>query len=444
MYLPVRVYPQEKSSTFCIYPFVHYNVKTNGRTSLCNRCQPIGSLDDDDLASFWNSDRVKAIRRQLLNNERPKECEACWILEDSGATSYRQAALEHDGSHRSWFNNLEHCQTDGSMPLRVRELELRFSNKCNMSCKMCGPKFSSKWQQILHQQPEFRQWLSEDPENRDIYHTKGLKFPTQSEDYQKKMLDLIDANGEHLEYLMITGGEPLLYEKLHYDILDRLLPRASEITLEYTSNLSTLNDRQKKILDYWLKFNRVILKVSLDADPVSYPLVRNDQLLSSVEKNILEVKEVIPGRRLYFIGTCTTSAYNVARLPEIMKYITSLGLWAHTSIVEYPTFLSPQVLPNHIKKQIAERCYRFLDNLDTELAEEFKLPFWQEVDTRVDRQKARIIKWTSNCVRFMLGNDQSHLFEQFLKFNSFLDNNNRMLFELYPEFRESQYVAPVL
>lgn len=254
------MFEAEKSPTFCIYPFVHFNLKTNGRTSLCNRCQPIGHLSEPDLAAFWNSERVKAIRTKMMRGERPQECTACWVLEDSGAVSYRQQASEVGDVHRKWFSNLAYLAEDGSLPLNIKELELRFSNKCNMACKICGPKFSSKWQRLLSSMPEFKAWLDSDKESAAIYQTTNLIFPSDHEQYGARLLNLLDQINPHLEFLMISGGEPLLYDHLHVEVLKRLAPRAANITLEYTSNLSSLNDKGLAITDLWRKFKKSCLK----------------------------------------------------------------------------------------------------------------------------------------------------------------------------------------
>ena len=45
----------------------------------------------DDLEIAWRSETYQKIRKQFLNNERPKMCTRCFREEDAGVRSARQA-----------------------------------------------------------------------------------------------------------------------------------------------------------------------------------------------------------------------------------------------------------------------------------------------------------------------------------------------------------------
>lgn len=412
------------SKTFCIYPFTHLNVKSNGQLTLCNRCAPLSPVEGhSSFKDFWRSDKVASIRTQLLSSGRPQECVACWDLEDSGATSYRQESLKPGSLHSKWLNSSQESFQKGDY--FIKELELRFGNLCNLQCKICSPKFSSKWERELQSNSAFRDWVKGDRENGDIYDLKKMLSSEDMSRVNQKVLDSLPELAPHLEYVMYSGGEPLL-QRDHYASLESLLSHADKITLEYTTNLNYINFEKFNVLDYWKKFKKVIIKVSLDADPELYPYVRTGGDIRQIEENIKKVKQVMAPSELMLVGTCTTSVYNMARLPEIMDYFSRLDILAHTSLVEYPTFLSPQVLPLELKKSIEAKISSYLREIDG-----------QRKTASADqlRKLERIKKWTTNCLRFCLGSDESQGWPQFLKFNSFWDKENKRLMDIYPEWK---------
>jgi sulfatase maturation enzyme AslB (radical SAM superfamily) len=228
---------------------------------------------------------------------------------------------------------------------------------------------------------------------------------------------------------LYSGGEPLL-QKDHYRSLEALLPQSKKVTLEYTSNLNYLNFERYDVLELWKQFKHIYVKVSLDADEFLYPYVRRKGKIEAVKRNIQKIHENLDPMRLTLVGTCTTSVYNVGRLPEIMQFFNELGMYTHTSIVEYPTFLSPQVLPKLIKQSVNHKIAAFLADLEDR-------PMVQPMGVKrfnQEKQRLRTLKWVRNCQQFLLGSDQSSEWPQFLKYNSFFDRGNKGLREIYPEW----------
>ncbi len=77
-----------KSKTFCILPFIHFKIGEEG-VKLCCRSETVSSLKENSALDIWNSDKYKQIRLQLLNDEKPEECERCWSDENIGVRSLR-------------------------------------------------------------------------------------------------------------------------------------------------------------------------------------------------------------------------------------------------------------------------------------------------------------------------------------------------------------------
>ena len=81
----------------------------------------------------------------MLKGERPASCLKCFKEEDAGHRSKRQWETA------KWINELglddilDGTGEDGTIPPRVRYIDLRLGSKCNLACVMCSPHDSSKW-----------------------------------------------------------------------------------------------------------------------------------------------------------------------------------------------------------------------------------------------------------------------------------------------------------
>jgi organic radical activating enzyme len=407
-----------ESPTFCLMPFMHLNYKVDGTTSPCFRSRRVSDYQKDQ--SGWNSEKWKQLRKDLSEGKRNEICKQCWQLEDSGACSYRQMSLEPESFHfKNWADSVI-LNEDFSVDSGPKEIEFRFSNKCNLQCRMCGPLYSSKWQQ------EFRERAEEYKESGMVYFRESLS-ETLPELGQHMLNDLKRWKGS-LEYIMIAGGEPLIQDE-HIELLRILKPNASKITLEYSTNLSNLEYKGISFTEEWKDFKEVILKVSVDGDPFIYPYVRKYGDIERVQKNLKAVLKNDELKNVKVIGTLTVSAYNIPRIIPSIKFLLEMGVLIHTSIVNDPDSLSPQVLPNKIKEQITLEANDFLKNLDQEL-ELYSFPRYPK-----EKQRERIKKYLGSVISFMNGKDESHLFKDFLKYDQIINNGKEDIFNYYPNWK---------
>ena len=247
---------KNKSDTFCIMPFHHINIKNEGKLSACWRYpDKVGDFLTDTLTDTWNGDQLRKVRTELVNGVQHKGCISCWDLERSGAKSLRQNAAEMypDVDSNNIINNIEE---DGSYPIKnLQSIEIRFDNICNLMCRHCSPTYSSIWEQKAKRDPILMGQMKKVGTYRELEKHVSLT---------QEIIDEVVSLSPNLTELMITGGEPLFHDK-HYDFLERILPEANHITLQYNSNFSTLEYKGKSILDLWKHFKRVSIRVSLDA-----------------------------------------------------------------------------------------------------------------------------------------------------------------------------------
>jgi len=310
---------------------------------------------------------------------------------------------------------------DGTTSFFPKSIELKLSNLCNLQCRMCHPVDSSSW---------VKNWpLVEDlmrKNSRGIYETAKeqnlLKNPLVSAfKDDKRWWEDFEKIKDSLEIVKFVGGEPLI-DPLHYKVLDLLKKRASEIKLEYSSNLTFLSFKGTSILDYWKDFKGVWLYVSVDGLGDLYNYIRTGAKFSQVEANL---DSIVQDKNVCFeqIGVvCTIQAYNTFQLPEIMDYFSKRGIYFHSNRVSYPAFLNSHVLPKNLRDQATESILEYREKLHKER------PF----EKKVIRNLSRHIQ---DHVNHLNGRDCSHLLPDLVDYTKRMDQiTGTNILSVVPEF----------
>ena len=137
-----------QSKTFCLHPFTGLATREDGAIKACCRSHPVGFIQKETLEEIWNNDTMRRVRRQILNNERPPECDACFKLEDQGVESLRQRHIEPkipESRITLYPNALDALRDDYTMPFEIATMEVKLNNLCNLKCRMCHPMDSTAW-----------------------------------------------------------------------------------------------------------------------------------------------------------------------------------------------------------------------------------------------------------------------------------------------------------
>lgn len=277
----ITVYPDGKIAPCCIYDY--QEARSN--------------------KEFRGVDTFLDLQQQMSQGLYPQGCRKCWNDEQHGITSYR-----------------ENYGSDSTKRDRIRYLDLRNNNTCNLTCRMCGPNFSSSWTKLVGDL-EF--------ENFDVQNM--LEEISQSE----------------LEEIYFTGGEPML-NKDHWLLLDRLIKngQSKNISLRYNTNLSVLSHQGQSVLDCWREFKKVKVYASLEAvgEPASY--IRSGLDWDRASRNIdslLEFRQQCPNTEISVF--CTVGLLNVWFLQELVDWCQSRDISLGLSVLEGPDFLSLSTLP---------------------------------------------------------------------------------------------------
>jgi len=162
---------------------------------------------------------------------------------------------------------------------------------------------------------------------------------------------------DKLERLYITGGEPLINERVS-EILEHLVETgaASHIHLELSTNCTAVNARD---IERIKKFRRVELLLSLDAVGSDYEYIRFPARWSTVEANVRKLKLE---HGLVCKVPPVVQAYNILGLVDLCRYCDAMGMEITMNILHLPDRLAIHHLPPSVRERAAERLLEYHDN----------------------------------------------------------------------------------
>lgn len=370
---------------------------------------------------------MKRIRKQVLNGERPPECEPCFALEDQGVESLRQRHINGripESRSNLYPDALSKLNEDYSMPFEIPTMEIKLNNLCNLKCRMCHPADSTSWND-WDQVEEFYK-----KENNIIavmveeHNLKRKPYLDKFED-NPNWWDSFNKTIPYFRRAEFAGGEPLM-DPQHYRILDMLKPYGHQIELKYATNLTKLGiSKNRTIYDYWPHFKSVAVNVSIDGIHEVYDYIRSNGSFTELENNIKEVQQIPNITRI--VGAVTVQVSNILQLDKIIEYfLNDLEIVFHTHRVSYPNLLSCQVLPKELKQLAINRLK----------AVEQRVPNFNMIKKHPQLLDYTLLQIRDN-INYIQAKDQFNLWQDTVEFNHRLDKTrNQMKFEdITPEFK---------
>src|SRR6056300_576423 len=226
------------------------------------------------------------------------------------------------------------------MPFELPTMEIKLNNLCNLKCRMCNPLDSTQWKdwdQVTEFYRKENNYLV--PTVEKLVDTPGKYIGPfdNSENWWASFTKLLP----HFRRIEFAGGEPLM-DPYHYKILDMLAPYGDNIELKYATNGTTLGIKGRSIEDYWPKFKRIVVNVSIDGIDDVYEYIRGNGTFKEVEDNVKIFKSF--DNVDYVVGAMTVQANNILQLPKCIDYfLNEMGIVFYSHRVTYPRVLSAQV-----------------------------------------------------------------------------------------------------
>jgi sulfatase maturation enzyme AslB (radical SAM superfamily) len=321
---------------------------TNGLTILPDgKITPCCEFNNNYSETYTpGKERFTDVKEAFARNEKHPGCSSCWQNEDNGLVSLRT----------DFYNRYK---VDDELAF----LDLRNTNICNLSCRMCTPYFSSSLAKMQGQNPYIVR------ANLDNY--------------------IADIKFDKLKDIYFTGGEPFQNPD-HWRVLD-LVADPSQVSLRYNSNLTTLTYKDKHIFDYWTKFKRIFFQVSLEGYGETNDLIRIGSNWNNIQQNIEQLINFSKQyENLQLAVFICISMLNVWDLEKLVDYLHSISIPEINAIyIEYPYQISLSSLPAD-RKLVAKKI----------------------LETVIKKTSGNFCNVLQSCVIRMSTEDTTQLFQQ--------------------------------
>lgn len=293
---------------------------TMGTTSSCHRVTHDPYEFKHNKLNFHNIQSKLEARTKMLNGQWPgRGCEHCKSTEDAGGVSDRISHLDMPGvtAPKELETNKE------AVEVTPTQLEIYFSNTCNLKCIYCNSKFSSTIdnENRIHGQFDYGHGTDQ---GAPIRIFGKIEVNPNIEEDTKKLFEWLNENIKSLNKVMILGGEPFLQKET--DKLITLLENTNnpQLDLVVFSNLTVDTVRVQKWLDRMWKLvednriNHLQVVGSLDCWGPQAEYVRNGLDLKKYVGNleyILQKTKITPSINSAMM------ALTVPTLPDLIRKV---------------------------------------------------------------------------------------------------------------------------
>lgn len=313
----------EIGSNFCYAPWTNIHINTAGTyKTCCAGTDEIGDLRVIPIKDLLANQKLSDIKQALYQNQTHPNCNVCTRQEQHSSVS-----------ERTWYNNIAEHQSidiDNINSQQLQNLDIRWSNTCNLSCVYCDHEASSQWATLKRQPIERLDYTNTLP---------GL-------------LEFIDSNRSTIKNLALLGGEPLL-QKENDALLDVI---ADHVHINVITNLSVPLENNR-IFQKLLAKKNVMWDISFETVEDRFEYVRHGSNWPLMLKNVQYLKQATEDKPGHNIGiTSQYCVYNAMNLSELHQYFADHDLpMMRWNELHYPNVLSVSSLPsNYLNKAIEE------------------------------------------------------------------------------------------
>lgn len=315
--------------------------------------------NDTSIAEYKNSKFIKRIKKEMKAGWH-SGCLKCYEDEKAGRTSQR---LEQ--------------RTDTEE--KIKYIEVSLSRECNLSCKICNPDFSTKWEAIYNSSNEIKKFMTIWPPTPDLN------------------LDTVFNNLDISELVKIKylGGEPFI-APITEEFFDFLDAKGITQNIQFTTN-TNCTFFPKKYIQKLQKFKHVKIGLSIDGFNKSTEYSRTGANWNVILKTLDDWIEL---KNIQLSVTTTISALTVHDFKNLKNLCQEKNIHLSYFVLDKPDHLQLNALPPSYIESIKDdsneiffRNYKYNEELFKKLKK-----FIQVSDAA---QKINIYDYLPNLAKYL-------------------------------------------
>lgn len=309
-------------NTFCVLAHrgLHIDNKMNVKPCcvFTNFKTPVKYDQNKTILECLNTPQFIELRDKLNRGETHEGCLNCF----NGRTNYRTDINQLFETQSDVLN--EYTKFLNLDTTEVNYIDMRISNKCNFKCIMCCDMYSSAWEVDLKK-------IYSDYRPSDNFEL--------SKNWREHFIDIRKT----IKFIYFSGGEPFIMDET-FDLIDLLGDSSKDTSIFVNTNLSTLNYKDRFVLDYFKNFKQVVFHISCDGFGEIGEYIRfgfkTDKFKNNLNKLLSFIKDNSKNLKIDYDITYAISVINVYDIFEFLDTL-KLDLDIDDSKVNFQTVGSP-------------------------------------------------------------------------------------------------------
>jgi organic radical activating enzyme len=343
----------------------------NGTTASCHH-PPAHKIPLEEVAKSYkaihNTTYKKAIRKQMMEGVRPKECEYCWKIEDLGPDKVSdrvyKSVIYTDEELQKAKNELGY-----EKDVDLITLEIAFDPNCNFACSYCNASFSTTWQKDIKQFGPYQNLVSDGAAafQHDGNHAMPYGRKNEGNPYVEAFWKWWEGELQHsLRELRVTGGEPSMSPDF-WKLMDWWKSNKDcEVAFAVNSNLGQKKQLLDALIESTHNFKDFSLYTSCEAVGIQAEYIRHGLEWDLWLKNMYRVNE--EGNVSSVNVMMTINALCLFSITEFMDEMLKLkAKFGHQAavmsfnILRFPSFQSIVTLPTEVRLERANHIEEWLN-----------------------------------------------------------------------------------
>ena len=362
-----------KSDSFCGAKWYNATIWLgSGMTTSCHH-PPAHKIDVLELAdnpsAIHNTKHKKLMRKLMLEGKRPNECEYCWKVEDMGRDAVSDRVFKtHIYSDEEITKSTE-MPWDSNVTLKT--LEISFERTCNFACTYCNPAFSTTWVKDIKKFGPYKNIVS-DGRGHFMDTAPWAESPKNEDDnpyiqafWKWWESDLADS----LEEIRITGGEPLMAPSVWklFEWFKNNPERGKKMRFAINTNLVPKKEILDKLIEYSHWIPHLEIYTSNESQGAHADYIRDgmeyDQWFDNLNRLYTEgnVKQIHCMMTINSLCLASITEFMDDILAFKLKHITRSPFMS-LNLLRFPSFQSPAILPDAMKKYYKAKIQTWLDD----------------------------------------------------------------------------------
>ncbi len=355
------------SPSFCAAKWLNSTIWLDqGKTTSCH-LPPCHSVNRWQIlwnpSALHNTTHKKQQRAKMLKGQRPEECDYCWKIED----------LNPDAVSDRVFKSVIHSEADIARIARLSAdtsvdpstLEVAFDRICNFACSYCNVDFSTTWAKDLKNNGPYENLKTFDSKTYKHFGSASLIGDSAKNPYIKAFWRWWPKLRLSLKELRVTGGEPLLSPHV-WQLIDRIcLEKSATMRFALNSNLGVKTSIIEKLVSTSHRIPHFELYTSMEAYGAQAEYIRDGLNFEQWKVHVQMLMESAKVHQINLMMTVNALClFSITDLFDLLlswriKYQRKFCVWT-LNILRFPSFMSPLVLPDHIRVERSNHLAKWL------------------------------------------------------------------------------------